>query len=1052
MTFPMGAPTHVHNIEDTVKADPPDVSLPVKPGGGERFSEILEEVEIEMNGMVNGEKKGISPVNLKVTSPLNVSDHLDGEAEESLTFQINDLYQKLQPSPDSYEIRHQFLAKIQRILDLEWPGKEIRAYLFGSTVNGLGTSGSDVDICLKTPWDDRVAGVSNMHVLAKGLGKHGMQKIYTVAKAKVPICKFYDPEYGVNCDINVNNTQALRNTTLIKTYVEIDPRVRPLLMVIKHWTKRRVLNDAAKGGTLSSYCWVMMVLNFLQMRNPPILPCLHEMYFERLRSHPEEVTPVVIDGIDCSFHDDINTVRGYGARNLETLGALFYAFFHRYSVEFNYEDSVVSVRHGRYLTKTEKGWNVDVERMCRFLCVEEPFNPQRNLANSADGVSVAGLRKEFNRALTLLADQADLDEVCEQYYFPPNHHRIGYGGYGAGPRLVNGVKRGDGYGGGWNGPQRYGNGDAYGQYNHNGLRPGYGYGGFQGNMGSGFYNGYFNGFRQNPVERKMGNGAGGDFGERGGIPLPSQTVIGRNSFLGEEERRRDVWERHGSRSRSISSDGLRPRSNAAERSGVDPRKRPALPSLFTARLRNSPERAVGPRTAGPSQPNGGQTNGVRTNGMAALPGSPPVSSAPLKQEEPYPEPLSAVEQIQSPSPPSPLEVMIQKRTAGPDETVRFKIPATPRPTGARAAEGHGPAGMAAARRPSPNLPNSRKPSQQPSPPSPPPPPPQQSQQQQQKQHQRQQQQEEKVNNDSPIGTKSEPNTRPHSRAEQQKPTTNKQEETRRVTPPTLESLPKANPPTESKWTQTSPALELSEAQIKRSSIASVSSASTASTEGRHMDDTTSSTPESGHSNPKHHRGRRNSKGVMVWANHSHRHQATSTGGGGIRKPIMDGLFERPGGSSTAGSDHAGEMEDDRASVSSDGGKRRGRDATKGKEGSETKRGDRPRSLSVNPPVKVAWQGMGMRGPSAKNVANGGPLLGAPAPALSTAGPTSSNSAENENAGRSRPEEEQTEAGRKGTGGNGKGGNGGGGRQGNGRGGGKGRGKGKHHGGNSGEGR
>ncbi|RKO90385.1 hypothetical protein BDK51DRAFT_11699, partial [Blyttiomyces helicus] len=219
----------------------------------------------------------------------------------------------------------------------------------------------------------------------------------------------------LSCDVNVNNTIALRNTRLIRTYVEIDPRVRPLMMTIKHWTKRRILNDAAKGGTLSSYCWVMMILNFLQMRSPPILPCLHGMYLSQLQSDPVNVTQIMIDGIDCSFYDDIEAVRGFGAPNRETLGGLLYAFFRRYSLEFDYDHSVVSVRHGRYLTKAEKGWDVDVERMCRLLCVEEPFNPQRNLANSADGVSVAGLRKEFERALTILASRGSVDDVCEQY-------------------------------------------------------------------------------------------------------------------------------------------------------------------------------------------------------------------------------------------------------------------------------------------------------------------------------------------------------------------------------------------------------------------------------------------------------------------------------------------------------------------------------------------------------------------------------------------------------------------------------------------------------------
>lgn len=72
----------------------------------------------------------------------------------------------------------------------------------------------------------------------------GMERVVCVPGAKVPIVKIWDPEYEVACDMNVNNTLALDNTKMIKTYVEIDDRVRPLAMVIKHWTRQRILNDA----------------------------------------------------------------------------------------------------------------------------------------------------------------------------------------------------------------------------------------------------------------------------------------------------------------------------------------------------------------------------------------------------------------------------------------------------------------------------------------------------------------------------------------------------------------------------------------------------------------------------------------------------------------------------------------------------------------------------------------------------------------------------------------------------------------------------------------
>jgi hypothetical protein len=71
-----------------------------------------------------------------------------------------------------------------------------------------------------------------------------MEKVVCISAAKVPIVKIWDPELGLACDMNVNNTLALENTRMIRIYVEADPRVRQLAMIIKHWTRRRVVNDA----------------------------------------------------------------------------------------------------------------------------------------------------------------------------------------------------------------------------------------------------------------------------------------------------------------------------------------------------------------------------------------------------------------------------------------------------------------------------------------------------------------------------------------------------------------------------------------------------------------------------------------------------------------------------------------------------------------------------------------------------------------------------------------------------------------------------------------
>lgn len=237
-----------------------------------------------------------------------------------------------------------------------------------------------------------------------------MERVVCVSHAKVPIVKIWDPELKLACDMNVNNTLALENTRMIRTYVEVDERVRPLAMSIKHWTKRRILNDAALGGTLSSYTWICLIINFLQTRNPPVLPSL------QARPHEKRATP---DGLVYSFDDDLETLSQFGRKNKQTVGELFFEFFRYYGHEIDYEKNVISVREGKLVSKEAKGWHLSVNNR---LCVEEPFNISRNLGNTADDTSFRGLHLELRRAFKYASD-GDLAGCCIEFEFPPEEER-----------------------------------------------------------------------------------------------------------------------------------------------------------------------------------------------------------------------------------------------------------------------------------------------------------------------------------------------------------------------------------------------------------------------------------------------------------------------------------------------------------------------------------------------------------------------------------------------------------------------------------------------------
>jgi hypothetical protein len=158
-----------------------------------------------------------------------------------------------------------------------------------------------------------------------------------------------------------------------------------------------------------------MILNFLQTRDPPVLPALHLLPHEKY---------IANDGTESGFSDDLDSLRDFSSRNKETIGQLLFHFFRLYAHEVDYETSVISVRNGRRLTRKQKGWDHTSKEGLWRLCIEEPFNITRNLGNSADSTAFRGIHLELRRAFDLLADGGQLEQCCEPYQFPPEEKGI----------------------------------------------------------------------------------------------------------------------------------------------------------------------------------------------------------------------------------------------------------------------------------------------------------------------------------------------------------------------------------------------------------------------------------------------------------------------------------------------------------------------------------------------------------------------------------------------------------------------------------------------------
>jgi len=246
---------------------------------------------------------------------------------------------------EAEEVRISILRELQEVFDIMW-SLDFAPTLtrFGSSVNGLGSDASDIDVILSThtplpnPYDHSSESIvlaslpflresafpPVTSVMKKVLSEAFLSSPFTcphaeqfkivnlVSHARVPVLKLSHIPTGVEVDVCVCHSStrslhcimtedappikefthshlALLNTELLRDYTLEDSRVRPLIMSIKKWASARSINDST-NSTLTSYAFVLMALYYLQYKcQPPVLRNLQAT--ERWRDrHPKSRT------------------------------------------------------------------------------------------------------------------------------------------------------------------------------------------------------------------------------------------------------------------------------------------------------------------------------------------------------------------------------------------------------------------------------------------------------------------------------------------------------------------------------------------------------------------------------------------------------------------------------------------------------------------------------------------------------------------------------------------------------------------------------------------
>jgi DNA polymerase sigma len=263
---------------------------------------------------------------------------------------------------------------------------DLEVHLFGSFASGLSSKTSDADFTVYYFEHD-------IKELASSLKQIGYQDVSAITNARVPIVSFYNPEYDISCDINIDEPMGVINSKLIHTYRKIDDRFLTLWFAIKQIAKRHNILSGSTGY-LSSYALTMMLIVFLQdVTEPAILP--------RLQQQSYRMTDREVDGWDCSFDRNWSNYRTYGSDNNRSVGQLLVDFCYHYGYTFHYASQEVNPCLGRIKSrsfspparsrrdKRPKDWPI---------CILDPFITGRNVAGNCHRNAVDGIQECFRSA------------------------------------------------------------------------------------------------------------------------------------------------------------------------------------------------------------------------------------------------------------------------------------------------------------------------------------------------------------------------------------------------------------------------------------------------------------------------------------------------------------------------------------------------------------------------------------------------------------------------------------------------------------------------------
>uniref|UniRef100_A0A8D0DYK0 polynucleotide adenylyltransferase n=1 Tax=Salvator merianae TaxID=96440 RepID=A0A8D0DYK0_SALMN len=171
-------------------------------------------------------------------------------------------------SDNDFKIRQEIVYDMEKIIQKPLPECSLRMY--GSCLTRFAFKTSDVNIDIKFP-----STMTHPDVLIQVLDILKNSTSYSDVEsdfhAKVPVVFCKDVKSGLTCKVSAGNDVACLTTDLLAALGKLEPVLVPLVLAFRYWARLCHIDCQAEGG-IPSYSFALMVIFFLQQREPRILP------------------------------------------------------------------------------------------------------------------------------------------------------------------------------------------------------------------------------------------------------------------------------------------------------------------------------------------------------------------------------------------------------------------------------------------------------------------------------------------------------------------------------------------------------------------------------------------------------------------------------------------------------------------------------------------------------------------------------------------------------------------------------------------------------------